>query len=245
MARAYEARRPNRSGRPLVGATMYGTTTPCVSEARRWLEENGYDVLVFHATGTGGRAMEALMEDGHLVASLDITTTEIADEIGGGSTSAGPDRLEMAGSLGLPQVVSVGSIEQITFAPPSAMPEGYAKRLSYQHNPSVTLVRTDAEEMARIGRTMSERLNKAKGPVSVFLPLRGLSSYSVEGAVFYDPEADEALFAALRTGLDPRIEIVEMDTDINDPEFAVAMAARLDQLCRAATGCDGEQKEGL
>ncbi len=242
MARAHEARYPDERSRPLIGATMYGTTTPCVSEARRWLESKGYDLLVFHATGAGGRAMEALMQDGHLAASLDITTTEITDEVAGGTTTAGPDRLEMAGSLGLPQVVSVGAVEQITFAPPSAMPDDYADRLMYQHNPSVTLVRSNAKEMARIGRMMSQKLNRATGPVSVFLPLRGMSDYAIEGGVFHDPEADEALFEALRTGLDPQIELVEMDTHINDPEFAVAMARKLDLLYRSAGG-GGDQED--
>lgn len=241
MARAHEARFPDERRRPLIGATMYGTTTPCVSEARRWLESKGYDLLVFHATGAGGRAMEALMKDGHLAASLDITTTEITDEVAGGTTTAGPDRLEMAGSLGLPQVVSVGAVEQITFAPSSAMPDDYADRLKYQHNPSVTLVRSNAKEMARIGRTMSQKLNRATGPVSVFLPLRGTSDYAIEGGVFHDPEADEALFEALRTGLDPQIELVEMDTHINDPEFAVAMARKLDQLYRIVGGGDDQE----
>lgn len=238
MARVHEARRPERADRPLVGTTMYGTTTPCVDEARRWLESRGYDVIVFHATGAGGRAMEALMKDGHLAAALDITTAEITDEVAGGTTSAGPDRLEMGASLGIPQVVSVGSVEQITFAPYTAMPEAYVDRVSYRHNPVVTLVRANAKDMARIGRFICEKLNRAIGPVSLFLPLRGLSTYAVEGAVFHDPAADEALFEVLRTGLDPRVELVEMDTHINDPEFAIAMAAKLDELYRAAN--DGE-----
>jgi uncharacterized protein (UPF0261 family) len=243
MARSYEARRPQPSGRPLVGTTMYGTTTPCVDEARRWLEANGYDVLVFHATGVGGRAMEGLIRDGHLAAALDITTAEITDEVAGGTMSAGPERLEMAVSRQLPYVVSVGSVEQITFAPYTAMPDEFADRLAYRHNPAVTLVRANAKEMARIGRFMCDKLNRATGPVSVFLPLRGISSYAVEGAVFHDPEADEALFEALRTGLDPRIELIEMDAHINDPEFAVAMASKLDELYRATAANDERVRE--
>jgi len=244
MARAHEARRPYGRGRPLVGATMYGTTTECVTEARRWLESVGFDVLVFHATGPGGRAMEALMEDGHIVASLDITTTELTDEIAGGTTTAGPDRMEMAGALGLPQVVSVGGADQITFAPSSAVPEEYADRLSYQHNPSVTLIRSDAKEMARLGRMMSEKLNRATGPVSVFLPLRGISAYAVAGAVFHDPDADEALFEAIRANLDSNIELVEMDTHINDPKFALAMAEKMNELYGRTVIGKGNERDG-
>jgi uncharacterized protein (UPF0261 family) len=227
MARGYEAYFPSESDRPLVGATMYGTTTPCVNTAREWLEQAGYEVLVFHATGPGGRAMEALIESGHIVASLDATTTEIMDELAGGTTTARPDRLEMAGAMGLPQVVSLGAADQITFRPSSAVPEEYRNRLSYQHNPAVTLVRADAADMVRFGKALCEKLNRATGPVTVFAPLRGLSEYSVAGAVFHDPQADEALFDVLRTNLAARIDLVEMDTDINDSEFAVAMAKTL------------------
>jgi uncharacterized protein (UPF0261 family) len=236
MARGYEAYFPSESGRPLVGATMYGTTTPCVNAAREWLEQAGYEVLVFHATGPGGRAMEALIESGHIVASLDATTTEIMDELAGGTTTAGPDRLEIAGAMGLPQVVSLGAADQITFRPSSAVPEEYKNRLSYQHNPAISLVRADAADMARFGKALCEKLNRATGPVTVFAPLRGLSEYSVPGAVFHDPQADEALFEVLRTNLAARIDLVEMDTDINDPEFAVAMAKRLHEDYDTMTG---------
>jgi uncharacterized protein (UPF0261 family) len=244
MARGYEAYYGEGSDRPLVGATMYGTTTPCVESAREWLEHAGYEVLVFHATGPGGRAMEALMESGHIVAALDITPTEVMDELAGGTTTAGPNRLEMAGSIGLPQVVSLGAVEQITFRPPSAVPDEFADRLAYRHNPAVTLVRANDKEMARFGRVLSEKLNRATGPVSVFVPLRGLSSYDVAGEVFYDPEADEALFEALRTNLDAHIELVEMDTHINAPEFAIAMAKKLDALYRSAKASNGIAGEG-
>ncbi len=232
MARGYEAYHSIGSGRPLIGATMYGTTTPCVDAARRWLDNAGYEVLVFHATGPGGRSMEALMQSGHIVAALDTTTTELMDELTGGTTTAGPDRLEMAGALGLPQVVSVGAADQITFRPPSAVPDEFRDRTSYQHNPAVTLVRSNEKEMGRFGRVLSEKLNRATGSVTVFVPLRGVSEYGVEGGVFYDPDADEALFEALRTNLDDSIDLIEMDTDINDPEFAIAMAKKLDQQYR-------------
>ena len=238
MAKGNEAHSGYGGGRPLVGATQYGTTTRCVDTAREWLERAGYEVLVFHATGPGGRSMESLMASGHIVAALDITTTELMDEIAGGTTTAGPDRLDMAGSLGLPQVVSVGASDQITFRPPSAVPDHFDGRNSYQHNPAITLVRSNAAEMAEYGRLLCAKLNRSRGPVSVFVPLRGFSEYDVPGGVFYDPKSDEALLEVLRSDLAPHIELVEMDTDINDPEFAEAMARRVDVLFRewSATG---------
>jgi len=239
MAAAYQARDPGSGDRPLVGATMYGTTTPCVDRARARLEELGYEVLVFHATGTGGRSMESLMASGFITAALDVTTTELADEVCGGSLTAGPDRLEMAGSLGLPQVVSLGAIDQITFTPPEAVPAGWQGRNLYHHNSSITLVRTDAAESEQLGRVLAGKLNSATGPVTLFIPLRGTSSYSVEGAVFYDPDADRALFESLREHLAPSVEVIEMDTDINDPEFAVAMAEKLDEHYRRGHGDRG------
>lgn len=236
MARGYEAYHRSDSDRPQVGATMYGTTTPCVNVARDYLEERGYEVLVFHATGPGGRSMEALMESGDITGVLDVTTTELMDEIAGGTMTAGPDRLEMAGTLGLPQVVAPGGTDQITFRPPSAVPEEYRRRRWYEHNHAITLVRSNADEMARCGRLVAEKLNRAIGPVAVFVPLRGFSEYASSGGVFHDPDADQALIEALRTHLDEKVERIEMDTDINDPAFAVAMARKLDELYRAWAG---------
>jgi uncharacterized protein (UPF0261 family) len=212
---------------------MYGTTTQCVNTARDALDQLGYEVLVFHATGTGGRSMEALMRSGHITAALDVTTTELIDEIAGGTLTAGPDRLDAAGELALPQVVSIGATDQITFTPPQAVPTEYRDRTSYDHNPSITLVRSNAEECAEFGRVVAEKLNRARGPVSFFVPLRGGSSYAVSGGVFHDPVADAALVESLRTHLDPSVELVEMDTDINDPVFAEAMAQRLNEHYRA------------
>jgi uncharacterized protein (UPF0261 family) len=233
MALSYEGRVSETSTRPVVGATMYGTTTPCVDRARRWLEDAGYEVVVFHATGTGGQSMEALMRGGHIAAVLDVTTTELMDEIGGGTLTAGPDRLETAGSLGLPQVVSLGAVDLITFTPPEAVPAAYLERTVYQHNPMVTLVRSNPEECRRLGEMMADKLGRATGPVTLFVPLRGTSSYAVEGGLFHDPAADRALVESLRVHAGPSLEVVEMDTDINDPEFAVAMAQRLDEHYRA------------
>jgi uncharacterized protein (UPF0261 family) len=233
MAQSYQRFSPTVEDKPLVGATMWGTTTPCVDQARKWLESAGYEVLVFHATGAGGRSMEALMRSGHITASLDITTTELIDELAGGTMSAGPDRLEAAGDMGLPQVVSLGGADQIAFAPPGSMPAEYANRAHYSHNPTVTTVRTSVDENIQFGRLVAEKLNRATGPLTVFIPLRGTTQYSAPGEVFNDPEADEALFSTLRANLDPGIEVIEMDTDINDPEFGLAMARRLDELYRS------------
>jgi len=219
--------------RPLVGATMFGVTTPSVTEARKRLEDLGYEVLVFHATGTGGQAMEALMRSGFITASLDITTTELADELVGGVLSAGPERLEAAGELGIPQVVSLGALDMVNFGPFETVPAEFRERLLYKHNPTVTLMRTTPEECATLGRVIAEKLNRARGPLTVFVPLKGVSLIAAEGEVFYDPAADEALFGALREHLNPEVDVRELDLDINDPAFAQAMADRLDALYKA------------
>jgi uncharacterized protein (UPF0261 family) len=220
-------------GKPLVGATMFGVTTPCVTEARKRLEELGYEVLVFHATGTGGQSMEALMRSGFITAALDITTTELADELVGGVLSAGPHRLEAAGELGIPQVVSLGALDMVNFGPMDTVPTGFRDRLLYKHNPTVTLMRTTPEECAELGRRIARKLNDARGPLTLFVPLKGISLIATEGQVFHDPAADEALFSALRESLDPEVEVRELETDVNDPVFARAMADRLDELYRA------------
>ena len=224
---------PAGGAKPLVGATMFGVTTPCVTIARELLEERGYEVLVFHATGAGGRSMEALMKGGFITASLDITTTELADELVGGVLSAGPDRLEMAGALGIPQVVSVGALDMVNFGPLDTVPAQFKDRNLYVHNPTVTLMRTTEGECAELGRIIARKLNAAKGPLTVFIPLRGVSMIDVPGKPFHEPDADAALFRELKGGLRPDVEVVEMDTDINDPAFARAMAERLDAHYRA------------
>jgi uncharacterized protein (UPF0261 family) len=217
--------------RPLIAATMFGVTTPCVNEARVILEAAGYEVLVFHATGTGGRAMEGLIEDGYFAGVLDITTTELADELVGGVLSAGPRRLTVAGEVGIPQVVSVGAIDMVNFGPIETVPAKFKDRLLYKHNPTVTLMRTTPEECAEIGRRIAIRLNAAKGPVKVFLPLRGVSMIAKDGGPFFAPGADDACFAAIRAHAAPNVEVIEIDTDVNDPEFARACAnALLDLL---------------
>jgi uncharacterized protein (UPF0261 family) len=221
--------------KPLVGATMFGVTTACVTRARERLEELGYEVLVFHATGTGGQSMEALVNAGFITAVLDVTTTELADELVGGVLSAGPDRLEIAGRLGIPQVVSLGALDMVNFGPIETVPEKFKKRLLYKHNPTVTLMRTTPDECAELGRVLANKLNLARGPVTLFIPLRGISAIAVEGGVFYDEKADRALIDALTKNLAPTVSLDQRNTDVNDPEFAVAMADRLHQMYAAWT----------
>lgn len=231
LAGMVDAHMPDVPTRLLVGATMFGVTTPSVTAVRERLEERGYEVLVFHATGTGGQSMEALAADGFLSGILDITTTELADELAGGIMSAGPDRLEMASRLGLPQVVSLGALDMVNFGPLDSVPSRYQGRRLYQHNENVTLMRTTPEECAELGRRLATKLNAALGPAALFVPLGGVSAIAMPGQVFHDPEADEALFGAIRDTLDTgRVELIEMDTHINDPAFATAMAEHFEAM---------------
>jgi uncharacterized protein (UPF0261 family) len=221
--------------RPLIGATMFGVTTPCVTRAREALEAAGYEVLVFHATGTGGRAMEDLARGGFLKGVLDITTTELADELVGGVLTAGPDRLEAAGRCGLPQVVVPGALDMVNFGPPETVPERFRDRRFYQHNPTVTLMRTTPEEKAELGRMIARKLSQAKGPVTVLIPTRGFSAIDRSGQPFEDTAADAAFIEALRAGLGPSVRMLTLDRHINDTDFADACAgALLDML--AANG---------
>ena len=227
---------PERAGaKPLIGATMFGVTTPAVTAARERLEELGYEVLVFHATGTGGQSMEALATGGYLAGVLDLTTTELADDLVGGVLSAGPDRLEAAGALGLPQVVSLGALDMVNFGPRETVPERFAGRNLYVHNPTITLMRTTPEECLELGRRIGRKLSAATGPTALYVPLRGVSAIAVEGQVFHDSEADAALLEGLHETLGPTVEVHELDLDVNDPEFARAMADRLHELVEAAS----------
>jgi len=233
MAHSYAASwsaRKRGKGKPLIGATMFGVTTPCVNEARAWLEQHGYEVLVFHATGTGGQSMEALVRGGFLAGVLDVTTTELADELVGGVLSAGPQRLEAAGTMGVPQVVSLGALDMVNFGPFESVPDKFRARNLYKHNATVTLMRTTPDECASLGRTIASKLNIATGPVTVFIPAKGVSMIDVEGQPFYDAEADAALIRELKANLRKGITLKEMATDINDPKFARAMAKELDRL---------------
>jgi uncharacterized protein (UPF0261 family) len=221
--------------KPLIAATMFGVTTPCVTTARERLEELGYEVLVFHATGTGGQSLEALARGGFLAGVLDATTTELADDLVGGVLSAGPDRLEAAGEIGLPQVVSLGALDMVNFGPRESVPERFEGRNLYVHNATITLMRTTPEECLELGRRIGSKLSAATGPVALYIPLQGISMIAVEGQVFHDPAADAALLAGLRETLQPGVEVHELDADVNDPAFATAMADRLDAMIREGT----------
>lgn len=214
-------------GKPLLAATMFGVTTPCIKAAKDYLEEQGYEVLVFHATGTGGRCMESLIDQGFIKGVLDLTTTEWCDQVVGGVLNAGPDRLTAAGRKGIPQVVSTGALDMVNFGPMDTVPSKFKDRNLYKHNPTVTLMRTTAEELHQIGHELAVRMNQAKGKTALMLPLKGVSAIDVEGGPFYDPEADQALFSTLKSEAGANVEVIEMDTDINDPEFAVAAAKKL------------------
>jgi uncharacterized protein (UPF0261 family) len=210
-----------------VVASMFGNTTAGVTEAKRLVEAAGYEVLVFHATGAGGRSMESLIASGLVAGVLDITTTEWADELVGGILSAGPERLDAAGRAGIPAIVVPGCLDMVNFGEPHTVPTKFATRRFYPHNPQVTLMRTTPGEGAKLGRIIAEKLNRYTGPATVLLPRGGISMISAPGQPFYDPVADEALFTALRQHLRPDIPVVESLANINDPAFAKLCADAL------------------
>ena len=217
--------------RPLVAASMWGVTTPCVTTARQHLEGLGYDVLVFHQTGTGGDSMEALIKTGLVIGVLDVTPTELVAEIAGGVWPASPERLEVAGRFGIPQVVSLGGLDLIALGPPDSMHERFRSRWIYHHDEHMAAARTTAEESALLAKVIAGKLNAAKGPVALFVPLRGFSPLSVPGGDFFDAAADAALVEGLRELIDPvSVELHEVECDINDAALAVAMAERLYEL---------------
>ena len=218
---------PPSEDKPLIGATMFGVTTPCVTKARELLEEAGYEVLVFHATGAGGRAMEDLVKGGFIVGVLDATTTELADELVGGVLSAGPDRLEAAGELGVPQVIAPGALDMVNFGPPDTVPEQFKDRTFYQHNPTVTLMRTTVAENAELGKIMGQKLSQAKGPTTVIIPKQGVSAIDQEGQPFYSAEAEAAWIENLKANLGDNVTLIEMDNHINDDAFAEKLVETL------------------
>jgi uncharacterized protein (UPF0261 family) len=213
--------------KPVITATMFGVTTPCVEAARAHLEKAGHEVLVFHATGTGGQTMEAFIADGIVAGVLDVTTTELADELVGGVLSAGPDRLTAAALRGVPQVIALGALDMVNFGPPETVPERFRGRKFYQHNPTVTLMRTTPQENDQLGKEIAQKASAAKGPTAVFVPRKGVSALDREGQPFWWPEADEALFQSLRNWMGPGVRLVELNLHINDPEFAEEMAKSL------------------
>ncbi|KAI0410132.1 hypothetical protein F4802DRAFT_543523 [Xylaria palmicola] len=217
-----------------IGVTMFGVTTPAVDVARRHLDTLGYDVYVFHATGAGGRAMERLVRENRLDGVLDLTTTELADELAGGVFSAGENRLTAAAKAGLPQIVSVGALDMVNFGPKDTVPRELQGRTLFEHNPSVTLMRTTPSECEELGKRVAGRLrDNCTDPAvtEVWLPLKGISAIAVEGQAFYDKKADEALFDAIRSGLDGSgIRVKEVNANINDPTWAESIAQRLAEL---------------
>ena len=215
-----------RSDARIVAVTMFGVTTPCVDRARQLLEEAGYETLVFHATGSGGRTMESLIRDGLIGGVLDITTTEIADEVVGGMLSAGPERLEAAGEIGIPQVVSVGATDMVNFYARDTVPQIFRGRCFYQHDPQVTLMRTTPNENSLIGAEIGRKVAAARAPVAVYLPARGVSRIDAAGQPFDDPAARRALFDAVRAHAGT-VEVLELDMHINDASFAEVAARKL------------------
>ena len=222
-----EAPEATEADKPLIAATMFGVTTPCVTKAREILEAAGYEVLVFHATGTGGQAMEDLVRGGFLAGVLDVTTTELADELVGGILSAGPDRLEAAGEAGLPQVIAPGALDMVNFGTRDTVPEKFRDRLFYQHNPTVTLMRTTTEEMAELGRIMARKLSEARGPATVIIPMQGVSAIDKTAQPFDSPEARAAWRENLKANIGSNVTVIEMDAHINDDEFATKLAETL------------------
>jgi uncharacterized protein (UPF0261 family) len=210
--------------RPLITASMFGNTTECVDHARSILEGEGYEVLVFHATGTGGRTMEGLIADGYITANMDVTTTELADEVCGGVLSAGPERLMASARAGIPTVLAPGCVDMANFQGRETVPAKYRGRKLYEWNPDVTLLRTNIEENARIGEMIARAANESTGPVAIMIPLKGVSMLDSPGGDFWDPEADRACFDAIKQNLKPEIPVIEMDNNINDPEFSGKVA---------------------
>jgi uncharacterized protein (UPF0261 family) len=227
-----------RDDTPLITATMFGVTTPCVEVARAAVERAGYEVLVFHATGTGGMTMESFIRDGLIAGVLDLTTTELADELAGGVLSAGRDRLTAAALCGVPQVIAPGALDMVNFGPPDTVPEKFRGRRFYPHNPNVTLMRTTPEENDVLGKEVAHKASAARGPTAVLVPLRGVSAIDAEGQPFWWPEADAALFQSLRNWMSPHVRLLELDLHINDPAFAAAAARTLLELMGSCQGSE-------
>ncbi|MGB0774413.1 MAG: Tm-1-like ATP-binding domain-containing protein [Akkermansiaceae bacterium] len=220
-----EAEIDTSEDKPLIAASMFGNTTDCINIAKEVLEGAGYEVLVFHATGTGGKTMEALIESGMVKGVLDITTTEWADELTGATLSAGPNRMDAMTAAKVPAVVAPGCLDMANFGERDSVPEKYADRLFYIHNPQVTLMRTNAEECAQLGKIIAQKANANSAPTAILNPLKTVSVISAEGQPFYDAAADEALFAAIRETA--TVEVIDYDEEINSETFAKAAALKL------------------
>jgi uncharacterized protein (UPF0261 family) len=221
IAGMVQAERPQSSGeRPIVAASMFGNTTACIGRARASLERAGWEVLVFHATGNGGRVMQRLASEGLLEGLFDLTTTELADQVCGGVFTSGPERVHMGASSAIPVVLAPGCVDMCNFGAIDTVPDRYRSRLLYEWNANVTLLRTNAEENGRIGGLIAETANRCRGPVAVLLPLRGVSMLDSHGQPFWDEPADRACFEAIRGQLRQGIPLIEIDSNINDTEFA-------------------------
>ncbi len=206
--------------KPLITASMFGNTTTAVDHARAILENKGYEVLVFHATGAGGKTMESLIADGYIVGSLDITTTELADTVCGGVFDAGPERVTAASKAGIPAVIVPGCVDMANFWGIESVPEKYQNRLLYKWNPNVTLLRTNVPENVKMGEMIAAAANAATAPVAIVLPLKGVSMLDSPGGMFWDEAADRACFESIKKNVKPGIPVIEMDYNINDPEFS-------------------------
>ncbi len=213
--------------KPLIVASMFGNTTKCVNACVKQLEEAGYEVLVFHATGTGGKAMESLIDSGMVAGVLDITTTELADELVGGVLTAGPDRLSATARAKVPSIVTPGCLDMVNFGEPSSIDKKFAGRKFYPHNPQVTLLRTTPEECKQLGRMVAEKVNQYSAPTTVLFPTRAISVISASGGAFHDPSADQALLDSLKQQLRPEIPLEVLDVEINDEAFADACVKAL------------------
>jgi uncharacterized protein (UPF0261 family) len=210
-----------------IAATMSGLTTPCVEAARRIIQKAGYEVLLFDATGTGGQRMESVIRAGNISGVLDLTTAELANDLVGGSLSAGRDRLTAAAIKGVPQVISLSGLDRITFAPRDTVPDKFSERRYYQESPGVTFLRTTPEENDKLGKEIAEKASAAQGPTAILIPLKGISTLDGVGKAFWWPEADAALFQSLRNWMSPHVEVIELDLHINDPAFAEAATDKL------------------
>ena len=220
-----EINKETEQGLPMIAASMFGNTTPCIDRCREMLNQKGFEVLVFHATGTGGRTMEKLIKEGAIQGALDITTTEWADTVCGGVFDAGTERLDGPGKVGIPHLIAPGCIDMCNFGGPSTIPSQYKDRLFYQWNPNVTLMRTTVEENRKMGEIFAQKANTAQGKVAFIIPLKGFSMLDAmneknEPQVFWDPAADKAFMEGLKSQLKPDIDVEEIDANINDPEFA-------------------------
>jgi uncharacterized protein (UPF0261 family) len=213
---------PVGGDKPLVGITMFGITTPCVMKVKKLLADRSpaYDLVAFHARGPGGRTLEEMVRQGLIRAVLDISTTELIDELVGGIRSAGPHRLEAAGEMGIPQIVCPGAIDSVNFGPPDTIPAKFSGRKFFSHSPVTTLMRSTPEENEKLGEWMAEKLNRSRGKTTVLIPQGGFSALDKEGEPFWDPAADAAFVRGLRRKIDPRIKVLEVEAHLGDDRFA-------------------------